>query len=320
MKSQGPVARTSRSPILPRIAPTLGLLLALSSACTREPPVAEPLAATTAPDPGESTVLLDEPGVENAYPRLSNDGKRILYQSNRTGSWQLFIVDTATGEQQRLTTDTFNNNFVDWSADNEWVAFVSDRDGNEELYRVRTDGTQLERLTEHPERDIHPYFSPDGKYLLFNSTRGNGSLDVYRLDLASRELLRITDSPMQETCARYSPDMQHIVLLRNGETSDDVVILDVESQQMANLTNTPLVIDGWPMYSPDGQWIYYSTMLSGQHSIHRVHPDGRGDEILTSAAPGEEDGRAFIGSDGRVLIYNKRKGAAIDIRRLVVPT
>jgi hypothetical protein len=54
---------------------------------------------------------------------------------------------------------------------------------------------------------IHPYFSPDGKYLLFNSTRDNGSLDVYRLDLATRELLRITDSPMQETCARYSPDM-----------------------------------------------------------------------------------------------------------------
>jgi TolB protein len=285
----------------------------------QEPAIAEPAAAPASPSPAEHTVLLSEPGVENAYPRLSSDGRRILYQSNRTGSWQLFIVDTATGEQQRLTDDTFNNNFVDWSADNEWVAFVSDRDGNEELYRMRTDGTGLERLTEHPKRDIHPYFSPDGKYLLFNSTRDNGSLDVYRLELATRELVRITDSPMQETCARYSPDMQHIVLLRNGMTSDDVVILDVATGQMANLTNTPLVIDGWPMYSADGQWIYYSTMSSGQHSIHRVHPDGSGDEVLTSAAPGEEDGRAFIGRDGRVLIYNKRTAGAIDIRRMVLP-
>jgi Tol biopolymer transport system component len=73
------------------------------------------------------------------------------------------------------------------------------------------------------------------------------------------------------------------------------------------------------MYSPDGQWIYYSTMQSGQHSIHRVRPDGSGDEVLTSAAPGEEDGRAFIGSDGRVLIFNKRKDGRIDIRRMVVP-
>lgn len=304
--------------ITPR--PTLVLLLALATACA-QPSEAEPTATTTpaASEPVEPTVLLSEPGVENAYPRLSNDGRRILYQSNRTGSWQLFVLDTATGEQQRLTNDTFNNNFVDWSADNEWVAFVSDRDGNEEIYRMRIDGTGVERLTEHPARDIHPYFSPDGNSLLFNSTRDNGSLDVYRLELGSRELLRVTDSPMEETCARYSPDMKQIVLLRNGTTSDDIVILDLETQQMRNLTNTPMVIDGWPMYSADGEWIYYSTMSSGQHSIHRVRPDGSGDEILTSASPGEEDGRAFIGRDGRTLIYNKRKAGAIDIRRLVLP-
>jgi Tol biopolymer transport system component len=124
---------------------------------------------------------------------------------------------------------------------------------------------------------------------------------------------------MAETCARYSPDMQHIVLLRNDATSDDVVILDIESGQLRNLTNTPLVIDGWPMYSADGRWIYYSTMSSGQHSIHRVHPDGSGDELISSAAPGEEHGRAFIARDGRTLIFNKRKAGAIDIRRLLLP-
>jgi Tol biopolymer transport system component len=294
-----------------RIASTLVLLLALPGCAQTSAPTSEP---------SEPTVLLHEAGIENAYPRLSNDGQRILYQSNRTGTWQLFVMDVATGEQQRLTTDTFNNNFVDWSPDNEWVAFVSDRDGNEELYRMRIDGSELERLTDHPERDIHPYFSPDGKYLLFNSTRDNGSLDVYRLDLASRALLRLTDSPMSETCARYSPDMQHIVLLRNDMTSDDVVILALDTGELRNLTNTPVVIDGWPMYSADGRWIYYSTTQTGQHSIHRVHPDGSGDETLTSAAPGEEDGRAFIGSDGKTLIYNKRKDGAIDIRRLILPT
>jgi TolB protein len=308
---------------MPRLAATVVLLLALSIACTHpstgeDEPTAAPTPA--APNSAEPFVLLHEPGVENAYPRLSSDGRRILYQSNRTGTWQLFILDTVTGEHQRLTTDTFNNNFVDWSADNEWVAFVSDRDGNEEIYRMRSDGSDLERLTEHPERDIHPYFSPDAHYLLFNSTRDNGSLNVYRLDLGSRELLRVTDSPMQETCARYSPDMRHIVLLRNGTTSDDVVILDVETGALSNLTNTPLVIDGWPMYSADGQWIYYSTTSSGQHSIHRVRPDGSGDETLTRASVGEEDGRAFIGRDGRTLIYNKRKMDAIDIRRLVLPS
>ena len=301
-------------------APTVALLV-LFGGCMKEPAAPnEPAAATTTPasEPLDPSVLLHEPGVENAYPRLANDGQRILSQSNRTGSWQLFIMDLTTGEQRQLTNDAHNNNFVDWSPDNEWVAFVSDRDGNEELYRMRIDGTGLERLTEDPARDIHPYFSPDGESLLFNSTRGNGSLDVYRLELATRELQRITDTPMNETCARYSPDMQKIVLLRNDQYSDDVVILDLATGKFDNLTNSPLVIDGWPMYSADGRWIYYSTTLSGQHSIHRVRPDGSEDQTLTRAAPGEEDGRAFISSDGHTLVYNKRKAGAIDIRRLAL--
>lgn len=264
------------------------------------------------------TVLLHEDGVENAYPRLSSDGKRILYQSNRTGKWQLYIMDITTKKQERITNDAFNNNFVDWSMDGLWVAFVSDRDGNEEIYRMKVDGSGLERLTNDPARDIHPYFSPDGRTLLFNSTRGNGSLDIYRLTLADKKLERITGSPMEETCARYSPDMKRVVFLRNDEQSDDVAVMDMSTGLVTNLTNTPRITDGWPMFSADGKWIYYSTMATGRHSIHRVHPDGQGDETLTDAAPGEEDGRAFISRDGRTLIYNKRKGGSIDILSMPV--
>ncbi len=287
-------------------------------ACGQEPAPIVPVPKASVPEVPTAEVLLHELGVENAYPRLSKDGSRILYQSNRTGNWQLFIMDLATKHQMRLTTDSFNNNFVDWSADGEWVAFVSDRDGNEEIYRMKVHGSNVERLTRDPARDIHPYFSPDGRYLLFNSTRDNGSLDVYRITLKDGKLDRITDSPMEETCARYSPDMRRIVFLRNDQQSDDIGLLNVAGDTVVNLTNTPLVTDGWPMFSADGKWIWYSTMTTGRHSIHRIHPDGTGDEKVTDAGPGEEDGRAFISADGRTLIYNKRKGGAIDILRLTV--
>jgi Tol biopolymer transport system component len=271
------------------------------------------------PAPFPVRVLLHEDGIENAYPRVSADGTQILYQSNRTGKWQLFVMDLESGEQRRVLDDAWNDNFVDWSADGEWVAFVSDRDGNEEIYRVRIDGTKLERLTDHPARDIHPYFSPDGKSLLFNSTREKGDFDIYRLDLAKKRVTRLTDTEHNDTCARDSPDMKQIVLLRNDVTMDDVVLLDPATGAATNLTKTPRVMDGWPMFSADGAWIYYSTTATGAHAIHRVHPDGTGDETLTIARTGEEHGRAFIGRDGRTLVFNERRPGGIDISMLELP-
>lgn len=289
-------------------------VLSIGLACTTTQPAA---AVPAAPgSSAEARVLLHEPGIENAYPRLAADGRRIVFQSNRGGRWQLWLMDVETGEQRRLTDDAYNNNFVDWSADGEWLAFVSDRDGDEEIYRMRLDGRDLERLTNDPGRDIHPYFAPDGASLLFNSTRGNGSLDLYRLDLEGRAVLRLTDTDESDTCARYSPDMRHLVFLRNDAARDDVMIMDMATRAVSNLTNTPRVMDGWPMYSADGAWIYYSTMATGAHSIHRVRPDGTGDQTLTRATPGEEDGRAFVSRDGRTLIFNKRRAGGIDILAL----
>ncbi|HWB82423.1 MAG TPA: hypothetical protein VG755_45990 [Nannocystaceae bacterium] len=291
---------------------------AVEPAVVPTPAIAEG-APTTPPERSpERTVILHEPGVENAYPRLSKDGRTILYQSDRTGKWQLFLLDVASGNSQRITNDAFANNFPDWSADGEWIAFVSDRDGNEEIYRMHVDGSGVERLTDDRGRDIHPYFAPDGRSLLFNSTRGNGTLDLFRLHLADRKVERLTDTKHDDTCGRDSPDMTRIVFLRNDITMDDVMVLEVATGALTSPTNTPRIMDGWPMWSPDGAWLYYSTTASGAHSIHRVRPDGSEDRTLTHAARGEEHARVFVASDGKTLVLNERRPDGIDISMLAV--
>jgi TolB protein len=267
----------------------------------------------------QPTVLLEEAGVENAYPRLSKNGKTVLYQSNRTGKWQLYMLDIAAGTSRRITHDEANNNFPDWDPGNEWIAFVSDRDGNEEIYMVKTDGSGLKRVTNDEARDIHPYFSPDGKWLLFNSTRGNGSLDIYRTDLATGKTEHLTETPQDETCARYFPDMKSIVFLRNDAVSDDVWLMNLTTGLSENLTRTPDVRDGWAMAGGEGSWVYYSSMETGVFQIYRIRKDGTQKQQLTTALPGEEDARAFIGADGNTLIYNKRKSGLIAILSYTLP-
>lgn len=261
----------------------------------------------------QSTLVYKLDGKESAYPRLSNDDNRILYQSNADGNWQLVIMDIANGTHQEVMTDKYNNNFPDWSPDNEWIAFTSDRNGNEEIYLIRTDGRDLKRITNDPARDIHPYFSPDGKSLLFNTTR-HGTFDVYRYFIETDSLSRITDYQDDETCARFSPDMKHIVMLKNGPTSDDVVLMDAATLELKNITSTPKINDGWPMLSYDNQWIYYSSMESGVYCIYRIKFDGTEKTQITSPKRNEEDARVCVSKDGKRIIYNKRIGNTIEIR------
>jgi tol-pal system beta propeller repeat protein TolB len=262
-------------------------------------------------------VLLSEQNVENAYPRLSKDGRSILYQSNRSGSWQLYVLDIASKQSVQLTKDA-HNNFPDWDANNEWIAYVSDKDGNEEIYLMKRDGSGIKRLTNDAERDIHPYFSPDGKYLLFNSTRGNGSLDIYRITLADNKTERITDTKENETCARYSPDMKKIVFLQNDDVSDDIVVMEIATGLKTNITNDPGVRDGWPMFSNDGNWVYYSSMQDGPFNIFKVQTDGKNKKQLTKAFRGEEDARVYVAADGKTFVYNKKYGNTIEILRAVI--
>jgi TolB protein len=256
-------------------------------------------------------VLLHEDHVEDAYPRLSRDGAHILYQSNRTGTWQLYVLDVASRTSRQLTTGPANNNLPDWDADNRRIAFVSDRDGNEEIYLM--DGDDVRRMTTHAGRDIHPYFTPDGTTLLFNSDAG-GSFDVYAIDLATGAEREVTGTSDDETCARMAADGRSLVMLRNGGGGDDVWRYDLASGAWTNLTNTPAVRDGWPMLA--GEWIYYSSMAAGSYSLYRMRRDGTGVQQLTHARPDEEDARAYVAADGDSLVFNRRHDGGIDIVRL----
>jgi TolB protein len=277
----------------------VAIALACACACRRAEQTAAP----------RERVLLHEDGVENAYPRLSNDGRQILYQSNRSGRWQVYVLDIAAGTSRALTSGA-NNNLPDWSADNRSIAFVSDRDGNEEIYVMNRDGSEPHRLTTNPGRDIHPYFSPDGASLLYNSARDDDHFDVYALELASGSERRITRTQEDETCARYSPDASQIVLLRNDARSDDVWIVDADGER--NLTATPRVRDGWPTFGPDGL-VYFAGMDTGSFSLYRMRNDGTHREQLTQAAADEEDARPFVARDGKRIIFNRRHPGYIDI-------
>lgn len=258
--------------------------------------------------------ILWEEGVENAYPRWSNDGTKILYQSNRTSNWQIYVMDKDGSNQIRITDDKFNNNFPDWSPDNKKIAFVSDREGNEDVYVMNMDGTGLINLSKNPARDIHPYWEPDGTKLLFNSSRDDEeSFEVYQINADGTELKRLTNTKDVETCTRFSPDETKIVYLKGTPGgNDDITLMDINSKEEINLSKSESN-EGWPVWTPDGRKVIFSSTWYGNFSLFSINSDGSDMKRISFPESPFYDARASVSPDGKELVFNRQAEGTIGI-------
>jgi dipeptidyl aminopeptidase/acylaminoacyl peptidase len=73
----------------------------------------------------EPRQLTNAPGKKDRHPRWSPDGKSILFESNRSGSNQLWIIGLGGGEARQVTDIATDASNGIWSRDDKKVAFVS---------------------------------------------------------------------------------------------------------------------------------------------------------------------------------------------------
>jgi eukaryotic-like serine/threonine-protein kinase len=75
------------------------------------------------------------------YPRVSPDGRRLVYETDDGNDVNVWAYDlNGATAPRRLTLDGRNRHPV-WSGDSQWVVFQSDRESDLGLFRVRADGT-----------------------------------------------------------------------------------------------------------------------------------------------------------------------------------
>ncbi|MCA9264317.1 MAG: PD40 domain-containing protein [Planctomycetales bacterium] len=133
----------------------------------------------------ESIRRLTPDGIGSAsdyWPSFSPNGEHIVFGSNRDHDFEIYVMDSRGGNQQRLTESRGIDMRPCYSPDGSRIAFTSNRDGNYEIYVMRADGSAVTRVTHNPERDDFPSWHPDGRHLLYISER-QGSFDVYLVTL-----------------------------------------------------------------------------------------------------------------------------------------
>ena len=127
----------------------------------------------------------------DSAPTWSPDGRMIAFSSDRTGAPQIYLMDSDGLNMKRLTFEGGYNDSPIWSNRGDRVTFVSrTRYGRFDLASIDTSGTDYRILTEVGQNE-NPHFSPDGKHIIFSSSRLTPG-DIYTMDISGRNQRRLT--------------------------------------------------------------------------------------------------------------------------------
>ena len=125
--------------------------------------------------------------------QYSPDGTRIVFQSNRSGTAEIW---TCRGDGAHCVQITnFNKSFITgtprWSPNGMWIAFDSAWEGHFNIYVVNANGGAPRRQTDNSTNTSIPSWSQDGNWIYFASSK-TGRSEVWRVPFAGGMPERVT--------------------------------------------------------------------------------------------------------------------------------
>jgi TolB protein len=172
----------------------------------------------------------------------------LAFASNRSGPWDIYLLDLQSGELRRLTETLKYDAFPTWSPDGNLLAYESYDQDYEIIIRSVFDDQTLINLSQHPAADYQPTWSPLGRQLAFISNR-SGEPEIWLADFDKYGEEQFTNlssnSEMVESHPIWSPDGSSLAWAAvEGRNHNLYVWRPAQNPQYAGSGD-------WPIWSPD---------------------------------------------------------------------
>lgn len=241
-----------------------------------------------------SESCLTQNEADDRYASYSPNGDKIAFESNRDGTWQIYIMDANGENQLRLTHDNSNNRRPSWHPKGKKVLFESDRSGKKELYTIKLKNGKVKKLSNFKDGEEPNFacYSPNGKLIALSIAVSDSKSDIVLMKKNGKIVRRLTNNEFRNHYPRWSNQGNEIVYFSRKETNnqdDEIYKLNVKTGKEVRLTNWPKH-NFCPAWSNDDQHIVYVT------SMEDLRP-----EIYIMDANGENKVRITENEDGDTL-------------------
>jgi Tol biopolymer transport system component len=218
---------------------------AADSACPAKPDPSkgyvwglDPFDIYTANPDGSDTKRLTNYGVYTAEGTLSPDGKTIVFTSLEGGDLDIYTMNVDGSNVRRLTTAVGYDGGPFFSPNGKQIVYrayhptdsteLADyrsllaqhivRPSKMEIWVMNADGSEQRQITHLGGANFAPFFTPDGKQIIFSSNYRNprsGNFDLFLVNLDGSGLEQVTTAPEFDGFPQFSPDGRSLVWASN---------------------------------------------------------------------------------------------------------
>ena len=220
-------------------------------------------------------------------PSWSPDGRQIAFRSRVDGSADIFVMD-ANGENWRNLIKDPEDSILDdfypeWNPQRDLIALYTDRFYSPAVgcawHRLAimplAGGADNIQVLEKPLTEQETLgWAPNGRHLAFSSRcdmQREGGVDLFQWDIDTDEVIPLTNDGNINASPAYSHDGRFLAYqsVHPGESAD-LYLLNLETGEIANLTNNPEVKDAHPTWSPDDSQIAFVSNRDGNDEIYVI--------------------------------------------------
>jgi len=195
------------------------------------------------------------------------------------------------------------------------------------------DPIQNIRQLTHGGQNAEAYWAPDGKRLVFQSTRGDLKCDqIFVMNADGSDQRMVSTGKGRTTCGYFLSDNKHIVYGSTHEGGEacpppadrskgyvwavypsyDIFLATGDGKVVRNLTGAP-GYDAEATINWKTRKIVYTSMASGDLDLWSMNEDGSGRKRLTSSVG--YDGGAVFSRDGRKIVWRANHPATPELTK-----